>query len=99
MYFTLLIIGDFGVSKKLNDKCNSQGSIAYCAPERAFVGSSSKSDVFSLGLSALEMASGQYPFKNVDSIFALFNAICQDPIPVLPNIDVSDDCKSFISKW
>lgn len=77
--------------------------MAYVAPERALFETiqpcTSKSDVFSLGISALEMASGEYPFKNVDSIFALFNAICLDPIPVLPNTIVSDGCRNLISQW
>lgn len=96
--------GDFGVSTKLNDESSFKhkldGSIAYFAPERALVKTTvttSKSDVFSLGISAIQMASGEHPFKNVDSIFALFNAICLDPIPL--NTNVSDDCQMFISKW
>jgi serine/threonine protein kinase len=95
------------VSRKINEESSFKhkldGSVAYFAPERALAESlqfsTSKSDVFSLGISAIEMASGEYPFKNVDSIFALFNAICLDPIPVLPDAVVTDDCRKFISRW
>ena len=101
------MVGDFGVSRKLSDQFKAKkglidvGSMAYMAPERVLadqVESLSVSDVFSLGICALEIASKEYPFKNLDSIFALFNAICLEPIP-LTSARVSNDCRGFISKW
>eukprot|EP01147_Barroeca_monosierra_P002563 gene2563-5482_t len=56
---------DFGVSKKLNASCANTfiGTMRYMSPER-ILGEhyNAKSDIWSLGLSLVEMATGVYPF-------------------------------------
>ncbi|KAJ3323182.1 hypothetical protein HDV06_002194 [Boothiomyces sp. JEL0866] len=70
--------------KPTNVLVNTKGQ-----PERITSGGgdySSKSDVWSLGLSIIEMAAGQYPFSSTasESVFAQLNAIVAGPAPTLP---------------
>ncbi|KAJ3275317.1 hypothetical protein HDV01_000609 [Terramyces sp. JEL0728] len=71
------------------------------SPERITRGGgdySSKSDVWSLGLSIIEMATGQYPFISTasESVFAQLNAIVAGPAPSLPS-DFSALAQEFVA--
>eukprot|EP00126_Sphaerothecum_destruens_P006990 Sdes_comp19628_c0_seq1m11406 len=91
-------ICDFSVSGELVKSIAHTyvGSSHYMAPER-IKGSKEydiRSDVWSLGISLVEMATGQYPYPKTDSVFAMLKCIVQDPSP-----DVSDKCSPQLSDF
>jgi mitogen-activated protein kinase kinase len=59
------------------------------------------SDVWSLGLSLLEIGSGKYPYspERFDSIFAQLNAIVHEEPPELPREKFSEEALDFVQKW
>ncbi|XP_057949407.1 mitogen-activated protein kinase kinase 9-like [Malania oleifera] len=101
-------IADFGVSKlmcRTLDACNSYvGTCAYMSPERfdpdtyganydGYAG-----DIWSLGLTLLELYMGHFPFLSPDQRpdwATLMCAICFGDPPSLPR-DASDEFRSFI---
>ncbi|ORX61661.1 kinase-like protein [Hesseltinella vesiculosa] len=90
---------DFGVSGQLNKSLakTNIGCQSYMAPERikATDTYTVSSDVWSLGLSLVEMAGGKYPY-NYDTMFAQLRAIVEDEPPTLPSHYSTDAC-DFIS--
>lgn len=59
-----------------------------------------RSDVWSLGMSMLELAIGQFPYKIVGTnFFNLLKQICTEAPPKLPPNRYSVDCDDFINKW
>lgn len=85
-------IGDFGVSGFLiKSLAKTQiGSVCYMAPERVVMGTEmcydSKADVWSLGVTLWELATGRPLFRasNYDSPFAQLMNILHGPDPELP---------------
>jgi serine/threonine protein kinase len=74
-------------------------------PER-ILGSpySVKSDVWSFGMTLLELAIGRFPLVSEDgtspSVFELLQRIVHEPVPTLPsNKSYSAELKSFIDIW
>ncbi|PKY39088.1 kinase-like protein [Rhizophagus irregularis] len=100
---------DFGVSGQLiqsRAKTNI-GCQSYMAPERIIQGDAStytvQSDVWSLGLSMLELGTGKYPYPVPDKnervgLFAQLNAIVQGDPPSLPKDNFSAECHDFVAK-
>ncbi|EEY63558.1 mitogen-activated protein kinase kinase, putative [Phytophthora infestans T30-4] len=95
-------VADFGLAGTLA-KSNSffsdfSGTMMYMAPERisgahyTFV-----SDVWSLGITLLSLATGGYPFTVDDGFFGLEEAICHDSLPPMPN-RFSPVCRDFIKR-
>ncbi len=91
---------DFGVSGELvNSIANTfVGTSTYMAPERIQGAAYSvKSDVWSTGLTLMELAIGKFPFDSSDSssdrseyptgILDLLQQIVHEPAPVLPTSD------------
>ena len=60
-----------------------------------------QSDIWSLGLSLVEMALGAYPYPTdkFDSVFAQLNAIVMGEPPALPQGLYSDNCVDFVGRW
>jgi len=79
-------LSDFGISKQLGSEraqaATQVGTLAYMSPERVrgeeygFA-----SDVWSLGLIALEAALGAYPFPGCRNYFDLVRTIVDGPVP------------------
>ncbi|KAI3973405.1 hypothetical protein MKW92_042872 [Papaver armeniacum] len=98
-------ISDFGVSKILQEAgglCDSSvGTRFYWSPERLNPGQrgdsydGSAGDVWSLGLSVLEIYLGKYPIENFSGLCDLAMAICEKP-PEAP-AHATTDFRSFIS--
>ncbi|ORY06181.1 MAP kinase [Basidiobolus meristosporus CBS 931.73] len=97
---------DFGVSGQLDQSLAKThiGCQSYMAPERITSGTTDsytvQSDVWSLGLTILELALGTYPYpsEQYDSVFAKLNAIVMgQPLP-LPEDRYSDECRDFVDK-
>ena len=86
---------DFGIAGNLVDskaKTRDQGCPAYMSPERIDPPGDNptydiRADVWSLGVTLVELSTGQYPYKNVNATFQLMTEILQSPAP---NIDKSD---------
>ncbi|XP_046844938.1 dual specificity mitogen-activated protein kinase kinase 5-like [Xenia sp. Carnegie-2017] len=96
---------DFGVSTQLVNSIATTyvGTNAYMAPERVLGGEYSvRSDVWSLGISVLEMALGRFPYcrENSDSkVFLpieLMQCIVNESPPSLPVEKFSPDFVSFV---
>lgn len=93
---------DFGVSGELVNSIADTfvGTSTYMAPERIQGGKYSiKSDVWSVGLTLMELAIGRFPFDNSDTaagdrasagpmgILDLLQSIVHEPAPKLPKSD------------
>eukprot|EP00842_Homolaphlyctis_polyrhiza_P002788 jgi/Hompol1/350/HPOL_002475-RA len=96
---------DFGVSGQLVQSLakTNVGCQPYMAPERITSRDSSryssKSDIWSLGISLVELGSGKYPFPPsiYDSILAQLNVIVCGESPNLPEDGFSADAREFIA--
>lgn len=98
---------DFGVSGNLVASLakTNIGCQSYMAPERIKSLNPDKStysvqsDIWSLGLSILEMALGAYPYppETFDNIFSQLSAIVDGPPPKLPEGKFSADAQNFVS--
>ncbi|KAI9280128.1 kinase-like domain-containing protein [Sporodiniella umbellata] len=99
-------ICDFGVSGQLIDSVANTfvGTSSYMSPER-ILGSpySVKSDVWSIGITLMELGLGKFPFASSDgrslAIFELLQYIVNEPIPSLPPGKYSPHFEHFISLW
>ncbi|KAL8783436.1 MAG: hypothetical protein Q9213_004636 [Squamulea squamosa] len=106
-------ICDFGVSGNLVASIakTNIGCQSYMAPERIASGGvaqaganpgggtySVQSDIWSLGLSIIECAMGQYPYppETYNNIFSQLSAIVDGEPPDLPQDDFSDEAKDFV---
>lgn len=98
---------DFGVSGNLVASLarTNIGCQSYMAPERIRslnpdrVTYTVQSDIWSLGLSILEMALGRYPYppETFDNIFSQLSAIVDGPPPKLPRDRFSVEAQDFVS--
>ncbi|KAI7846866.1 kinase-like domain-containing protein [Circinella umbellata] len=92
---------DFGVSGQLDRSLakTNIGCQSYMAPERIRAANTYtvSSDVWSLGLSLVEMAGGKYPYK-YDNMFAQLKAIVDEEPPTLPD-HFSEESRDFIAAW
>uniref|UniRef100_H2ZIH3 mitogen-activated protein kinase kinase n=1 Tax=Ciona savignyi TaxID=51511 RepID=H2ZIH3_CIOSA len=97
---------DFGISGRLVDsqaKTRAAGCTAYMAPERISPDPSHpnydiRADVWSLGISLVELATGVFPYHNCKTDFEMLTKILEEDPPVLPNDqNFSIDFKRFVS--
>jgi serine/threonine protein kinase len=57
------------------------------------------SDIWSLGLVLIELATGEYPYKKTKKFIEMLQTITTSPEPNLPDNDLySDEFKDFIKK-
>src|SRR5271156_219802 len=101
---------DFGVSGNLVASLakTNIGCQSYMAPERirgdtaagASITYSVQSDIWSLGLSILEIAKGVYPYppETYNSVFAQLSAIVDGEPPELPE-EFSEVAQQFVRQW
>ncbi|ODQ79130.1 hypothetical protein BABINDRAFT_19496, partial [Babjeviella inositovora NRRL Y-12698] len=99
---------DFGVSGNLVASLarTNIGCQSYMAPERIKlmnpedVSYSVQSDIWSLGLSILEVAMGSYPYppETYDNIFSQLSAIVDGVAPNLPAESFSSEARDFVAK-
>ncbi|KAF7428217.1 hypothetical protein PC9H_007438 [Pleurotus ostreatus] len=100
---------DFGVSGQLEKSLakTNIGCQSYMAPERIKGESQNNlgtytvsSDVWSLGLSMIELAIGQYPYppETYSNVFAQLTAIVHGDPPGLPEDKYSEDARDWVSK-
>ncbi|KAJ2816641.1 MAP kinase kinase Wis1, partial [Coemansia furcata] len=97
---------DFGVSGQLNQSLAKThvGCQSYMAPERIFdvensaVGYTIQSDVWSLGLTIIEVATGRYPYDISTNMFEQLNAIVHGDPPKLPESRYSPLACDFVAR-
>ncbi|XP_067661825.1 dual specificity mitogen-activated protein kinase kinase 7-like isoform X1 [Haliotis asinina] len=84
---------DFGISGRLVDskaKTRTAGCAAYMAPERidppdpACPDYDIRADVWSLGISLVELATGEFPYKDCKTDFEVLTKVLQEDPPLLP---------------
>ncbi|XP_046747199.1 dual specificity mitogen-activated protein kinase kinase 6 isoform X1 [Diprion similis] len=99
-------ICDFGISGYLVDsvaKTIDAGCKPYMAPERIDpTGNPSqydiRSDVWSLGISLVELATGKFPYASWGTPFEQLKQVVKDDAPKLPAGKFSSDFEEFINK-
>lgn len=99
---------DFGDSRRLEAvaDCSDtgtifndfKGSLLWMAPE-CFTGKpiGRRSDIWSLGCTLIELASGQHPWKGIKDVYNLFEKLENQEIPDLPP-NLSQTAQDFIRK-
>lgn len=98
---------DFGISGYLVDsvaKTIDAGCKPYMAPERIDpTGNQSnydiRSDVWSLGISLMELATGKFPYNSWLTPFEQLKQVVSDEPPRLPQGQFSNHFDDFITKW
>lgn len=96
---------DFGISGRLVDskaKTRAAGCAAYMAPERVEPKNKQydiRADVWSLGITLVELATGKLPYNDCNTEFAVLTAILNDNPPRLPkDRGFSDRFHDFVEK-
>ncbi|CAF0763152.1 unnamed protein product [Adineta steineri] len=105
---TTIKLCDFGISGQLIDsiaKTRDAGCRPYLPPERIDPlratrdGYDVRSDVWSLGITIYEIATGYFPFREWTSVFDQLQQIVEGP-PLRLTVDrLSDNCKDFVNTW
>ena len=97
----MIKLGDFGLAVQLEHSCSRRqtqvGTWWYMAPEVYDGISELKSDVWSLGISLIEMAEGKNPFDGCSSA-AVMKVVCLGKPPSLSSSTWSDGFVDFVSK-
>lgn len=97
---------DFGISGHLNNskaKTRSAGCAAYMAPERIDPRAKDydiRADVWSLGITLVEMATGHFPYRGCQTDFEVLTRVLESEPPRLPtDAGFSIDFQNFVRKW
>jgi len=101
-------ISDFGAAKELEGRiaqsgtdCKTfKGTVYWMAPEVIKqTGYGRQADIWSLGCTVIEMATGEPPWKNqfIDQFAALYNIAMGESYPDIPDI-LSELCKDFLQQ-
>lgn len=100
-------LGDFGISKTLaasgawggkQQASTYVGTSLYMSPERLQGQNYSyTSDIWSVGIMAVELATGKYPYDTTGGLYALMGRVLESPPPVPPPGDFSPAFCDFIA--
>ena len=89
-------LGDYGLLTAANAYCEKRATVSHKAPEK-FTGTRElKSDVWSLGISLIELAEGKNPYDDFSEVKTM-KEICFGDIPSLSS-EWSDPFIDFVSK-
>ena len=96
----MIKLGDFGLAVQLEHSCSKRNSVCgtswYMGPEVYDEGAVLKSDVWSLGMSVIEMAEAKHPFASCTS-FQVMKRVCDGDPPSLSSSGWSSDLIDFVS--
>ena len=94
-------MGDFGLAVQLEHSCSKRNTVCgtslYMGPEVYCDGAVLKSDVWSLGMSVIEMAEGKHPLASCTS-FQVMKKVCDGEPPSLSSSEWSSDLVEFVKK-
>ena len=97
----MIKLGDFGLAVQLEHSCSKRstqcGTSWYIAPERYRGGTEMKSDVWSLGITLMELAEGKNPFADCTSAQVMKIVYLGDP-PSLSGEKWSSEFVDFVGK-
>ena len=98
----MIKLGDFGLAVQLEHSCSKRstkcGTSWYIAPERYRGGTEMKSDVWSLGITLIELAEGKNPFAEKESSAEIMCAVLMDQSPALSSSKWSAAFVDFVNK-
>ena len=98
----MIKLGDFGLAIQLEHSCSKRstqgGTSWYIAPERYRGGTEMKSDVWSLGITLIELAEGKNPFAEKESSAEIMCAVLMDQSPALSSSTWSAAFVDFVGK-
>ena len=90
----MIKLGDFGLAVQLEHSCSKRNSVCgtswYMGPEVYNEGCCLKSDVWSLGMSVIEMVEGRHPFVGYNS-YQVMKRVCDGDPPSLSSSGWSSD--------
>ena len=94
-------ITDFGISAFIDNTlgaCNTfLGTVTYMSPERLEnTPYNSAADIWSLGLSLVEAATGKYPYDTNLGAFELMMQVCREDVPMLTSNEFTPQFKEFV---
>ena len=94
-------LGEFGLDMELDHSSSKRQclrhSSLYTAPEVYEGGACLKSDVWSLGMSVIEMAEGKHPLASCTS-FQVMKKVCDGEPPSLSSSEWSSDLVEFVKR-
>ena len=97
----MIKLGDFGLAVQLEHSCSKRnttcGTSLYMGPEVYDGGACLKSDVWSLGISIIEMAESKNPFADFTSL-QVMKKVCFGEPPSLSSSGWSSDLIDFVKK-
>jgi len=91
---------DFGLACSVGDDFMEEGTIHYAAPEQLeYEDIDQRADIFSLGITAYEIITGQKPFMD-ENLFTVRTMLVENdiPDPTKLNPDISEVFRDFILK-
>ena len=98
----MIKLGDFGLAVQLEHSCSKRstkcGTSWYMAPEVYDGETVLKSDVWSLGITLIELAEGKNPFAEKESSAEIMCAVLMDQSPALSSSKWSAAFVDFVSK-
>ena len=96
----MIKLGDFGLAVQLEHSCSKRNTLCgtswYVAPEVYEEEACLKSDVWSLGISIIEMAESKNPFADFTSL-QVMRKVCDGEPPSLTSSEWSGNMVDFVS--
>ena len=97
----MIKLGDFGLAVQLEHSCSKRnttcGTSLYMAPEVYDGNTCLKSDIWSLGISIIEMAENKNPFAE-DTPIQVMEKVCFKEPPSFTSSSWSSDLRDFVKR-
>ena len=90
-------LGDYGLLTLVNANNEKRATISHKAPEAFSEARELKSDVWSLGITLMELAEGKIPFNEANLEEIEFEILCSDSLS-LSSEKWSVECVNFVEK-